>query len=89
MTRTSAALRRRVAQLVVIVAVVGTVVATFPGLDEVRQYFAHARPGWLAIAVVAELASALAYVVVLRGVFCPCMRWGHSWRAVPRPPPRR
>src|SRR4051794_27668536 len=73
-------LRRRAVQLVVVIAFLGIVLATFPGLGEVRQRLAHAQPGWLTIAVAAELASALSYIVVLRAVFCPCMRWAPTYQ---------
>src|SRR4051794_31133527 len=71
-------LRRRLAHLAVVVAVVGIVVATFPGLGQVRHHLTNAQPAWLIVAVAAELASALSYVVCLRAVFCPCMRWAPS-----------
>src|SRR5215212_9953433 len=73
-------LRRRAAQLLVVAALLVIVVATFPGLGDVRQRLAHAEPGWLTVAVAAELASALSYIVVLRAVFCPCMRWRTSYQ---------
>jgi uncharacterized protein (TIRG00374 family) len=71
-------LRRRLAHLAAVVAVVGIVVATFPGLGQVRHHLTNAQPAWLIVAVAAELASALSYVVCQRAVFCPCMRWGPS-----------
>ncbi len=71
-------LRRRLAQLAAVVAVVGLVVATLPGLGQVRHHLAHAQAGWLILAVAAELGSALSYVACLRAVFCPCMRWAPS-----------
>src|SRR3954453_4559207 len=71
-------LRRRLAHLAAVVAVVGIVVATFPGLGQVRHHLTNAQPAWLIVAVAAELASALSYVVCLRAVFCPCMRWAPS-----------
>jgi uncharacterized membrane protein YbhN (UPF0104 family) len=72
-------LRHRVAQLLVVVVAVGVVVAALPGLGGVRQHLGQVQPGWLIIILAAELASALSYVVVLRGVFCPCMGWGPSY----------
>jgi uncharacterized membrane protein YbhN (UPF0104 family) len=71
---------RRALQLVVALLLVGVAVAALPGLGSVRRHFEEARPGWLLIATSAELGSALAYVVVLRAVFCPCMRWGPSYQ---------
>lgn len=70
----------RVAQLVLAVAVVGVAVAAVPGLEGVRQHIARAHPAWLMIAVAAELASALSYVVVLRAVFCRHMKWPRSYQ---------
>jgi hypothetical protein len=63
-------LGRRLAQIVVVAALVAVVVATFPGLGQVRRHLAHAQPGWLIVAVAAELSSALSYVACLRAVFC-------------------
>src|SRR3954451_1408539 len=71
-------LGRRVVQLVAVGAAVAIVVATFPGIGQVRHHLAHAQPAWLTVAVAAELASALSYIVLLRAVVCPCMRWGAS-----------
>lgn len=71
---------RRVAQLVLALAVVAVAVAAAPGLGGVRDQFTRARPAWLLIAVAAEVASALSYVVVLRAVFCRRMRWRRSYQ---------
>jgi uncharacterized membrane protein YbhN (UPF0104 family) len=73
-------LLRRVAQLVVVVAVVGVAVVTLPGLGQLRQHIQQAEPGWLIAGAAAELASALSYIVVLRAVFCPCMSWRPSYQ---------
>ena len=73
-------LRRRAAQLVVAIGVTGLVVATLPGLHGARAHLQDAQPVWLIVAAVIEIASALSYVVVLRAVFCPCMRWGPSYQ---------
>jgi uncharacterized protein (TIRG00374 family) len=69
-----------VAQLVLAVVVVGVAVAAVPGLEGVRHHIERAQPAWLIIAVAAELASALSYVVVLREVFCRHMRWPRSYQ---------
>lgn len=71
-------LRRRVAQLTVIAAVVVLAVVSLPGLGDVRDRFAEARPGWLVVCAALELASVLSYVVAFRGVFCPRLPWGFS-----------
>ena len=68
------------AQLVLVVVVVGVAVAAVPGLEGLRQHIARAQPAWLLIAVAAELASALSYVVVLRAVFCRHMKWPRSYQ---------
>jgi len=68
-------LRRRVLQLVLVAVVVAAAVAALPGLGGVRRHFEHAQPTWLSLAAAAELASAVSYVVLLRAVFCPRMRW--------------
>jgi uncharacterized membrane protein YbhN (UPF0104 family) len=73
-------LLRRALHLVVALLLVGVAVAALPGLGGVRSHLVAARPGWLLAATAAELGSALAYVVVLRAVFCPCMRWGPSYQ---------
>jgi uncharacterized protein (TIRG00374 family) len=67
-----------VAQLVLALAVVVVAVAAAPGLGGVRHHLARAQPTWLVVGVAAEVASALSYVVVLRGVFCRRMQWRRS-----------
>ncbi|TMK75884.1 MAG: TIGR00374 family protein, partial [Actinobacteria bacterium] len=62
--------------LLVIVAVGATVVALLlllPGLSSLRDRFAGASAGWLALAVVLELLSCASYVLVFRAVFCQRM----------------
>jgi uncharacterized membrane protein YbhN (UPF0104 family) len=71
---------RRVAQFVLAIAVVGVAVAAAPGLGGVRHHLERAEPSWLLIGVMAELASALSYVVVLRAVFCRRMQWRRSYQ---------
>jgi uncharacterized membrane protein YbhN (UPF0104 family) len=73
-------LRRRVVHLALFAAVVGALVAALPGLEGIREQLQHAHPTWLSIAVAAELASAVAFVVVLRAVFCPQLRWRVSYQ---------
>jgi uncharacterized protein (TIRG00374 family) len=63
-----------------VIAVVGVAVAAAPGLAGVGHRVARAEPSWLVIAVAAELASALSYVVVLRAVFCRRMQWLRSYQ---------
>jgi uncharacterized protein (TIRG00374 family) len=59
-------------------AVVATVL--LPGLGELRERFAHANPGWIAVATALELLSVLAYVPAFRIVFCTRMSWGTSYK---------
>lgn len=66
---------RRCTQLLLIVALVALAIGALPGLDGVRRHLEDADAAWLTAAVAAELASAVGYVVILRAVFCACMRW--------------
>jgi hypothetical protein len=50
-------LLRRAAEVVALLAVLGLVAAFAPGLGKVRDLLAHARPGWLALAVLLEALS--------------------------------
>jgi uncharacterized membrane protein YbhN (UPF0104 family) len=70
---------RRIAGLGLLVLVVAALIATLPGLDEVRARFAHAEPAWLVALFVLEVASCLAYVVAFRGVFCRRIGWRFSY----------
>ena len=72
-------LRRRLAILGAALVAIGVVVWLLPGLDSVRERFAHARPGWLVVAVVLQVGSCLSYVVVFRAVFCRRMSWRTSY----------
>jgi uncharacterized membrane protein YbhN (UPF0104 family) len=71
-------LAQRLAQIATIVVVGVLLVATLPGLGDVRERFADARPGWVALALAAEVGSVVSFVVVFRGVFCLRMPWGFS-----------
>lgn len=55
-------------------------VSVLPGLADVRDGFAHARPGWLVLAGGLEILSCLAYVVAFRAAFCMRMTWSMSYR---------
>jgi uncharacterized protein (TIRG00374 family) len=66
-------LRNRVLQLLGLVLLVIVVISAVPGLADLRTRFVHAEPGWLVLAAFCELLSALSYVAVFRGVFCPRM----------------
>jgi uncharacterized membrane protein YbhN (UPF0104 family) len=71
-------LLRRLAQIGGLVAIALLLLATLPGLGDVRERFADARASWVVAALVLEVGSVLAYVVVFRGVFCIRMPWGFS-----------
>ena len=51
-----------------------------PGLGGVRSQLSHASPVWIGTAVVLEVCSCLAYVVLFRAVFCPRMSWRLSYQ---------
>jgi uncharacterized membrane protein YbhN (UPF0104 family) len=72
-------LRRRALQVVALLVVVALVAWLAPGLGEVRDRLADARPGWLAVAVGLELLSCLSYVLMFKPVFCPRMSWRTSY----------
>jgi uncharacterized membrane protein YbhN (UPF0104 family) len=72
-------LARRALTVVALLAVVGLIAALAPGLHEVRDRLAEARPAWLALAVGLELLSGVSYVAMFRPVFCPAMSWRTSW----------
>jgi uncharacterized membrane protein YbhN (UPF0104 family) len=71
-------LAQRVAQIAVLVIVAVLLLATLPGLSEVRDRFSDARGGWVAAALLLEVGSIISFVVVFRGVFCVRMPWGFS-----------
>jgi uncharacterized membrane protein YbhN (UPF0104 family) len=70
---------RRAGGLVLVGLVVALLISTLPGLDEVRERFAHAEPGWLVALFFLEVASCLSYVVAFRGVFCTRLTWRFSY----------
>src|SRR4051812_37723557 len=72
-------LRRRIAVVGMILAAVAALVLWLPGLGDVRESFADARPGWLAVAVVLQVLSCLSYVLAFRAVFCRRMSWRTSF----------
>ncbi|MDX6716923.1 MAG: putative heme transporter, partial [Baekduia sp.] len=57
-------LAQRVAQIAVLGIVVVLALATLPGLGDVRDRFADARPVWIAVALVLEVGSIVSFVVV-------------------------
>jgi uncharacterized membrane protein YbhN (UPF0104 family) len=70
---------RRTFSVVALLAIVGLVAALAPGLGEVRDRLADARPGWLALGVVLEFLSCVSYVAMFRPVFCATTSWRTSW----------
>ncbi|MGD9736770.1 MAG: YbhN family protein [Solirubrobacterales bacterium] len=74
-----AGLARRIGLLALLFAVIALLIATLPGIGEVRERFADARPGWLLAMVALELCSCLCYVVAFRGVFCRRLEWRFSY----------
>ncbi|MCW3003818.1 MAG: flippase-like protein, partial [Conexibacter sp.] len=66
---------RRALQVIVLLGVLVLVAVLAPGLGEVRDRLKDATPGWLALAIVFEVLSALSYVVMFRPVFCSIMPW--------------
>src|SRR4051794_34333095 len=71
-------LRHSLVLLAAVVLAVAAVVVLVPGLASLREKFMGAQPGWLALAVVLQLGSCAAYVLVFRGVFCRRMSWRTS-----------
>jgi uncharacterized protein (TIRG00374 family) len=70
---------RRAGSLALVGLVVALLISTLPGLDEVRERFAHAEPAWLVALFFLEVASCLSYVVAFRGVFCTRLGWRFSY----------
>jgi uncharacterized membrane protein YbhN (UPF0104 family) len=70
---------RRAGGLVLVGLVVALLISTLPGLDEVRERFAHAEPIWLVALFFLEVASCLSYVAAFRGVFCTRLGWRFSY----------
>jgi uncharacterized membrane protein YbhN (UPF0104 family) len=75
----AAGLARRIGLLVALFAIVALAIATLPGVGEVRERFADARPAWLVAMVVLELCSCLSYVAAFKGVFCARLEWRFSY----------
>src|SRR4051812_18911131 len=72
-------LRRRAAVVLGALTLLVLIALLAPGLDEVRDILAKAAPGWLAVAVLLEVASCASYVLIFRPVFCTSMPWRRSW----------
>lgn len=72
-------LRRQLAIVGLVVLAVVAVVGLLPGLGSVRDHFAAAQPGWLAVAALLQVGSCLSYVLAFRTVFCRRMNWATSY----------
>ena len=72
-------LRRSLARVTALLVVIGLVAWLAPGLDEVRERLASARPEWLVAAVVLEVLSCFSYVLMFKPVFCRRMSWRTSY----------
>ncbi len=70
---------RRGVPIVVALAMIGLVVLLAPGLGEVRDRLADARPGWILLAVAFEALSCCSYVLMFRPIFCRQMPRRTSW----------
>lgn len=69
----------RVAEIAAIIALCAIALTALPGLGDVRGRLEDADPFWLAMLVLAELASCGGYLLVFRSTFCPRMPWGLSY----------
>jgi uncharacterized protein (TIRG00374 family) len=71
-------LLRRLLQVVALLAALVLVALLAPGLGEVRERLGDLAPGWIAAAVLLELASCGSYVLMFRPIFCRRMSWRTS-----------
>src|SRR3954447_21706090 len=72
-------LRRRAAVVLASLTLVVLIALLAPGLGDVRDILSKASPGWIAVAVLLEVASCGSYVLIFRPVFCTSMPWRRSW----------
>ncbi len=73
-------IRKALVRLGALVVVVVVAITLLPGLGQLRNQFAHAKPGWIALGAAFEVVSALAYVLAFRGVFCTKMSWSTTYK---------
>ena len=73
-------IRARLVQLGGLVIIIVVVILVGPGLGSLRDQLKGADPAWYAAGAVAEVLSALSYVVIFRTVFCRRMRWRTSYQ---------
>ena len=74
----SSRLRHSLLVIAAVAVVVVAVVVLVPGLGSLREKFAGAEAGWLAVAAVLQVLSCASYVLVFRAVFCQRMSWRTS-----------
>ena len=72
--------RRALVRLGALIMFAVVVVTLVPGLGELRNRFAHARPVWIAVGCALEVLSVLSYVPAFRVVFCTRMTWRTSYK---------
>ncbi len=61
----------RVAEILVIIAIVAIAISALPGLDEVRARLQDAAPGWVVAVAIAEVGSCAGYLLVFRASPAP------------------
>jgi uncharacterized membrane protein YbhN (UPF0104 family) len=76
----TATLRRRALQAAAGLTVLLAIAVFAPGLGEVRERLADAKPAWLALAVVLEALSCASYVLMFGPIFCTGLSWRRSWQ---------
>ena len=75
----SSSVRKHALVILAIAAVVVAVIVLVPGLGDLRESFADAKPEWLVVAGLLQLGSCLSYVAVFRAVFCRRMQMRTSY----------
>jgi uncharacterized membrane protein YbhN (UPF0104 family) len=73
-------LRRALAVLAAVAVLVVAAIELLPGVGDVRARFTNAGPGWIALAALLEIVSALCYVLAFRFAFCSRMSWSASYK---------
>lgn len=68
----------RIAGIAVFIVLITAAVLALPGLGELRERLAGADPALIALALLLELASCLAFVAAFRGVFSRRLSWRFS-----------
>jgi conserved hypothetical protein len=73
-------LQRRALQAIVLLGLLVAVVLLAPGLGQVRDLLAEAKPGWLVLATALEALSYGSYVLMFGPVFCAGLSRRRSWQ---------